>query len=126
MPDTSVNEAAQALVQEAHDLRDAARAAARRVRDAGTAEVEKLIADVDELIAQLADIADPAIARMRTRVADTVRTTRRAVAESAAQAHRQAREVLSAGDSYVRKQPWGAVGVAALAGAIIGVLISRR
>jgi ElaB/YqjD/DUF883 family membrane-anchored ribosome-binding protein len=126
MTESTVNDAARALAEEARGLRDAARAAARRARTVGNAEVENLISDVEELIARLADTADPAIARLRSRVTDTVRSTRRAIAGSAAHAQRQAREVLSAGDSYVREQPWEAVGAAVLVGVIVGLLVFRR
>ena len=69
---------------------------------------------------------DPTVAKLRSRVTDTVRSTRRAIAGSAAHAQRQAREVLTAGDSYVREQPWEAVGAAVLVGVIVGLLVFRR
>ncbi len=94
---------------------------------AGNQEVEKLIGEVEELIARLADTADPGIARIRARVAETLRTTRRAVTESATQVQkRQARGAMTAGDTYVREQPWEAIGVAAVMGLVIGFLVFRR
>jgi ElaB/YqjD/DUF883 family membrane-anchored ribosome-binding protein len=39
---------------------------------------------------------------------------------------RQASETLEAGDRYVREQPWQAIGVAALSGVVIGLLLGRR
>ena len=38
----------------------------------------------------------------------------------------QAREAAKAADEYVREHPWGAVGIAAVAGLLVGVMISRR
>ena len=38
----------------------------------------------------------------------------------------QVKEVAKSADEYVREHPWGAVGIAAVAGLLLGVLISRR
>ena len=122
----TANDAARVTAEETRALRDAARSAAQRARAAGNQEVEKLIADVEELIMRLADTADPAIARMRARVAETVRSTKQAITEGTAQVQRQAREALTAGDTYVRQQPWEAIGAAALVGVVIGFLAFRR
>ena len=123
---TTANDAGHAIAEETRTLKAAARDAARRARVAGNQEVEKLIGEVEELIARLADTADPGIARLRARLADTLRTTRRAVSESAAQVQRQARGALTAGDTYVREQPWEAIGAAAVMGLVIGFLVFRR
>jgi ElaB/YqjD/DUF883 family membrane-anchored ribosome-binding protein len=39
---------------------------------------------------------------------------------------RQARQALAAGDSYVHEQPWEAIGAAAVAGLLVGLLVLRR
>jgi ElaB/YqjD/DUF883 family membrane-anchored ribosome-binding protein len=105
-------------------LKDAAREAARRA--AGNPEVEKLIADVEELIERIGTPQDPDVAHVCARVAEAVANARRAVNARASQVQRQAREALAAGDSYVHEQPWEAVGVAALAGLVVGLLVFRR
>jgi ElaB/YqjD/DUF883 family membrane-anchored ribosome-binding protein len=38
----------------------------------------------------------------------------------------QVKEVAKGADDYVREHPWGAVGIAAVAGLLLGVMISRR
>ena len=38
----------------------------------------------------------------------------------------QAKEAAKAADEYVREHPWGAVGIAAVAGLLVGVMIARR
>jgi ElaB/YqjD/DUF883 family membrane-anchored ribosome-binding protein len=124
--ETTANDAVRAIAEETRTLKAAARDAARKARAAGNQEVEKLIAEVEELITRLADTADPGIARIRARVAETLKTTRRAITESAAQVQRQARDALTTGDTYVREQPWEAIGVAAAMGLVIGFLVFRR
>jgi ElaB/YqjD/DUF883 family membrane-anchored ribosome-binding protein len=105
-------------------LRDAAREAARRA--AGNPEVEQLIADVQALIDRLGNPQDPTTAHLCGRVAEAVARARRAVNDRAAQVQRQTREALEAGDEYVRAQPWESVGVAAVAGLVVGMLLFRR
>jgi ElaB/YqjD/DUF883 family membrane-anchored ribosome-binding protein len=105
-------------------LRDAVRDAANRA--AGNPEVEQLIADVEALIDRLGDPKDPATAQLCTRVAEAVARARRAVNERAAKVQRQTRDALQAGDEYVRTQPWESVGVAAVAGLVVGMLLFRR
>jgi ElaB/YqjD/DUF883 family membrane-anchored ribosome-binding protein len=109
---------------DAQSLRDAVRAAATRA--AGNPEVEQLIADVEALIDRLGDPKDPATAQLCTRVAEAVARARLAVSERAAQVQRQTRDALQAGDAYVRTQPWESVGVAAVAGLVVGMLLFRR
>jgi ElaB/YqjD/DUF883 family membrane-anchored ribosome-binding protein len=38
----------------------------------------------------------------------------------------RAKDAGRAADEYVREHPWGAVGIAAVAGLLVGVLLSRR
>jgi ElaB/YqjD/DUF883 family membrane-anchored ribosome-binding protein len=114
----------RAAPPDAQSLRDAVRDAASRA--AGNPEVEQLIADVQALIDRLGDPKDPATAQLCTRVAEAVARARRVVNERAAQVQRQTRDALQAGDEYVRTQPWESVGVAAVAGLVVGMLLFRR
>jgi ElaB/YqjD/DUF883 family membrane-anchored ribosome-binding protein len=111
---------------DARALRDAARDAARHARAAGNAEVLKLIEDVEELVRQVGEAAEPQTQRIRERMADAVSSTRRAIASSAAQVRRQAGDALEAGDSYVHGQPWQVIGAAAVVGLVAGFLMFRR
>jgi ElaB/YqjD/DUF883 family membrane-anchored ribosome-binding protein len=122
--DSTRNGPTRGADHDARSLREAARDAARRA--AGNPEVEKLIADVEELINQLGDSRDPAVASLCTRVAGAVDNARRALNDRAAQVQRRARAAFAAGDSYVHEQPWEALGAAAVAGLVVGLLLFRR
>jgi ElaB/YqjD/DUF883 family membrane-anchored ribosome-binding protein len=122
--ETSPNGPARSTDSDTRSLKAAAREAARRA--AGHPEVEKLIAEVEVLIDRLGESADPAVAQLCTRVAGAVANARRALNERAVRVQRQAREVLAAGDSYVHEQPWEAIGAAAVAGLLVGLLVLRR
>jgi ElaB/YqjD/DUF883 family membrane-anchored ribosome-binding protein len=103
-----------------------ARAAAQNRRDGGTQEVHDLMAHVQDLLGQMAHVADPEIARLRARVAEALEMAKRAVASGSQQVQRQTKDAMRAGDAYVRNQPWQAVGVAAVVGLIAGILVAKR
>jgi ElaB protein len=112
--------------QDTQTLKEAARAAARRAHASGNVEVENLVAEVEQLIDRLGTPADPGIASICTRVAEAVQTVRRTLNARAGQVQRQAREALTVSDSYVHEQPWQAIGAAAVAGLLLGLLVYRR
>lgn len=105
-------------------LREAARDAARRA--AGNPEIERLIADVEALINRIGESRDPAVAGLCARVVEAVDNARRALNERATQVQQRARDAFAASDSYVREQPWEAIGAAAVAGLVVGLLLFRR
>ena len=99
---------------------------AARARQAGGQEVNNLISDVQDLLSRLAHIADPEIAQMRVKVTEAVAAAKKTISDGTDQVQRQAKKAITAGDGYVRDQPWQAVGIAAAAGLVIGFLVSRR
>ena len=107
-------------------LREAARAAARRAHETGNVEVEKLCADVEELIARLGEPADARVAHLCARVAAAVANARQVLNSRAARVQRQAHDAFVASDSYVHGQPWRAIGAAGVAGLVLGLLVFRR
>lgn len=100
--------------------------AAHKLREAGGKEVANLMADVQDLLGQLAHVADPEIARLRAKVERGLAGAKTALADGAGHVKRHATNAMKAGDSYVRDQPWQAVGIAAAAGLVVGVLVARR
>lgn len=110
---------------DARSLKSAAREAARRAQAAGNVEVENLIADVEELIDRLGTPADPGVATVCAKVAEAVASARRSLNARATRVQRQARDALSASDEYVHDEPWRAIGAAAVAGLLLGLLVSR-
>jgi ElaB/YqjD/DUF883 family membrane-anchored ribosome-binding protein len=115
--------AARSAAQEA---RNTMRHASREARTAAGREVDRLIADVEELLRRVTDAADPELQRVRDKLQQTVATTKKAVADGAGEVQRRAKEALQAGDDAVRDRPWEAIGIAAIAGLAIGFLVGRR
>ena len=55
-----------------------------------------------------------------------VDATKQSLADGADSIRRQAQNVASNADDYVRESPWQAIGIAALVGAVVGILATRR
>ena len=124
--ETAANDLDRELRHDGKTVKGAARDAARQARVAANQEVHKLIADVEDLVRRVGDAADPELARLRAKVESTVATTKRAISDGTEQVQRQAKDAFEASDRYVRDQPWEAIGIAALAGLAIGLLVGRR
>ncbi len=114
-----------------------ARAAARRLKDdldsglhdlqsAAADEMKNLIADVEELLSRISDIKDTDVARVRGKVLRAVEAAKASLEQGADTVKRQAKRAATATDDYVHETPWAAVGIAALVGAVVGILASRR
>lgn len=99
---------------------------AANIKNVASAEIKRLIADVEDLVARIADLKDADVARVRTKVLRAVETAKSSVADSADSVRRQAQRVATTADDYVHDSPWQAVGIAALVGAVVGIVASRR
>jgi ElaB/YqjD/DUF883 family membrane-anchored ribosome-binding protein len=116
---------------------DAARASGQRlandigegvnaVKNVASAEIRNLIADVEDLVARIANLKDADVARVRSRVLKAVDAAKEGLAVRTDSLRRQAREVVVTADDYVHDRPWAAVGIAAVVGAVVGILAARR
>lgn len=99
---------------------------ADELREAGGQEGNNLIADVQELLRRVAHVADPEIARLRTKIERGLTVAKKVLADGTDQVQRHAKDAMAAGDSYVREHPWQAVGVGAAVGLVVGFLVARR
>jgi ElaB/YqjD/DUF883 family membrane-anchored ribosome-binding protein len=110
----------------AKTLKSGAGAAAQTLREASGQEVRNLMADVQDLLGQLAHVADPELARLRTKVEGALATAKQTLVDGTGQVQRQAKDAMAATDGYVRGQPWQAVGLAAVVGIAVGFMVGRR
>jgi ElaB/YqjD/DUF883 family membrane-anchored ribosome-binding protein len=95
-------------------------------REQLAADLKSIIADADELLKATASATGDRIHAARARAEESLRSARERLANLDDAALAQVKEVAKSADEYVREHPWGAVGVAAVAGLLLGVLISRR
>jgi ElaB/YqjD/DUF883 family membrane-anchored ribosome-binding protein len=96
------------------------------IKAAASVEIRNLIADVEDLMARIADLKDADVVRVRSKVQRAVDATKQSLADGAETIRQQAQDVASTADEYVRDRPWQAVGIAALVGAVVGILATRR
>jgi ElaB/YqjD/DUF883 family membrane-anchored ribosome-binding protein len=96
------------------------------IKTAASGEIKSLIADVEDLMARIADLKDADVVRVRGKVQRAVDAAKESIADSADQLRKHAQNAASTADDYVRDSPWQAVGIAALVGAVVGILATRR
>jgi len=96
------------------------------IKGAASSEIKNLIADVEDLMARIADLKDADVVRVRSKVQRAVDATKQSLADGAETIRQHAQDVASTADDYVRDSPWQAVGIAALVGAVVGILATRR
>jgi ElaB/YqjD/DUF883 family membrane-anchored ribosome-binding protein len=99
---------------------------AHDIKAAASTEIKSLIADVEDLMARIADLKDADVMRVRSKVQRAVDATKQSLADGADAIRQHAQNVAGTADDFVRDSPWQAVGIAALVGAVVGILATRR
>src|SRR3979490_3328734 len=84
------------------------------IKAAAATEIKSLIADVEDLMARIADLKDADVVRVRGKVQRAVDATKQSLADGADALRQRAQDVASTADDYVRESPWQAGGIAAL------------
>jgi ElaB/YqjD/DUF883 family membrane-anchored ribosome-binding protein len=96
------------------------------VKEVASGEIKNLIADVEDLMARISDLKDADVVRVRSKVLRAVDAAKASLAGGADSLKRQAQQVAGTADDYVHESPWQAIGIAALVGAVVGILATRR
>jgi ElaB/YqjD/DUF883 family membrane-anchored ribosome-binding protein len=96
------------------------------IKSAASGEIKSLIADVEDLMARISDLKDADVVRVRGKVQRAVDAAKESLAGSADSLRQHATKAANTADDYVRDSPWQAVGIAALVGAVVGILATRR
>ena len=89
-------------------------------------DLRAVVADSEELLKATAGDLDERAAAARARVQDSLKAARERLAEMDDEVMARIQDAAKATDRYVHEHPWGAVGIAAAAGLLVGVLVSRR
>jgi ElaB/YqjD/DUF883 family membrane-anchored ribosome-binding protein len=91
-----------------------------------SADFHSIMEDIDSLMSATTDKADGEISMLRARIMDRLEGAKDRVIDAQQQAIERAKQAADATDDFVRDHPWQAVGVAAVVGVAIGLLIGRR
>jgi ElaB/YqjD/DUF883 family membrane-anchored ribosome-binding protein len=95
-------------------------------RDQLVTDLKAVVADAEELLKATAGAAGERVGAVRAKAEATLRAAKDRLSEIDDAIVDRAKHAARATDDYVRENPWGAVAIAAVAGLLVGVLISRR
>jgi ElaB/YqjD/DUF883 family membrane-anchored ribosome-binding protein len=95
-------------------------------KDQLVANLRRVVADAEDLLAATAGQADSKLADLRDRARESLTLAREKLADISEASRERARQVADATDDYVHDNPWTSIGVAAAVGMFIGVLLGRR
>lgn len=89
-------------------------------------DLQTVIEDAEALLKATANQAGEKVQEARARAQESLDAARERLDSMKDEALRHAREFVNDGEEYVRENPWTAIGIAAGAGLLIGLLLSRR
>jgi ElaB/YqjD/DUF883 family membrane-anchored ribosome-binding protein len=89
-------------------------------------DLKKVVDDAEDLVRATAGQAGEKISAARERAEDSVRAAKARMQEMKGDLLKQSREIADNADEYVRENPWRAVGIAAAAGLVVGILLRGR
>ena len=95
-------------------------------KDKLVADLKVVVADAEELLRATASQAGEKVAVARERIQASLATAKVKLGEAERALLEKTKEAARATDDYVRENPWQAVGIAAVSGLVLGILISRR
>jgi ElaB/YqjD/DUF883 family membrane-anchored ribosome-binding protein len=90
------------------------------------ADLKVVVADAEELLRATASQAGEKVAAARERIQASLASAKVKLSDAERALLEKTKEAAKATDEYVRENPWQAVGIAAGAGLLLGILISRR
>lgn len=91
------------------------------LKDYANSQMQAFLADVEDLVEKVGNVADADVARLRDKVSDALANVRRIAADGAESLGDRARAAAGATSGYVRERPWTAIGVAAALALIVGL-----
>lgn len=97
-----------------------------RAKSRMAGDFRAIIADSEDLLNATAAVTGEGFSAVRSKFEARVRHARTTLAEASQPLLAQSRETAAAANSHVRGNAWTAVGVAAIAGALIGFLTAKR
>jgi len=88
-------------------------------------DLKTLIGDAEELLKASANQAGEKFSVARQKIEQSLVEGKKSLADAEKLLVKKGKEAADVADDYVRENPWGAVGVAAAIGLVLGLLIRR-
>jgi len=95
-------------------------------RDQLAADLKAVITDAEALLNATAGETGEKIQSARSRAEETLKAAKARLSTLDDEIVDRAKAAAKAADEFAHEHPWGAIGIAGVAGLIVGVLISRR
>ncbi|MDR2690628.1 MAG: DUF883 family protein [Azoarcus sp.] len=95
-------------------------------KDKLVANLKAVVADAEEILRSTADVAGEKIAGVRAKVEERLKDAKAKLEDVEVVLLDKTKACARATDDFVREQPWKAVGITAIVGIALGVLIGRR
>jgi ElaB/YqjD/DUF883 family membrane-anchored ribosome-binding protein len=89
-------------------------------------DLKLFVSDTDALLQQAKSLSGEAALAAREEFERRLAQARRGYEQARTMATDQAQHYLDRTEVYVRNEPWKAIGIAALVGAVVGVYLARR
>ena len=89
-------------------------------------DLKAVVSDAEELLKATAQQTGEKIAVVRAKAEESLKAAKARIAEEGEAVLARAKVAAKRTDEFVKENPWQAVGIGALAGLVIGILISRR
>jgi ElaB/YqjD/DUF883 family membrane-anchored ribosome-binding protein len=101
-------------------------AAGRASREKLVEDLKAVVSDAEALLKATAHQTGEKIAEVRAKAEESLKTAKVRIAEEGKEIIEKAKSAAKSTDEFVHAHPWKAVGIGAIAGFVIGLLISRR
>ncbi len=95
------------------------------VVDPAIDELNRIVAQAEELLRQVGSDTGEAAEAVRERVTQTLNQARAKLAASAVEAEHIAEDLVDRADQYVRANPWQSVAIAVLLGSALTLMVTR-
>ena len=89
-------------------------------------DLRAIIDDAEELLKNTADMGGEKVAALRQKVAARLEVARANLKNAEEVLREKSRQCADLTDQYVKENPWKAVGIAGVAGLVLGLLLGRR
>ncbi len=89
-------------------------------------DIKSVISDAEEMLSATADQAGEKVSNLRARVQARLKDAKLRLIDAEELLVEKTKAAARATDDYVHESPWTAIGVAAVAGLLVGVLVARR
>jgi ElaB/YqjD/DUF883 family membrane-anchored ribosome-binding protein len=89
-------------------------------------DMKTVVSDAEELLKATADQTGERIAAARGKAEESLKAAKALLVEQEAAVMAKTKAAAKATEDYLRANPWKAVGIAAAAGFVLGILATRR